>query len=127
MSWFFKVMREGFNFQGRARRKEYWMFSLVAFVLMGILTWLDATFDWWFAQDLGVTSTILGLLLFIPNLAVSVRRLHDIGKSGWWLLLLALIPIVGPIILLIMFCFDSQDHENMYGNNPKTISDGLLL
>ena len=58
------------------------------------------------------------LAMFIPGLAVSVRRLHDIGRSGWWLLL-SLIPLVGAIILIIWYCTDSQPGANQYGSNPK--------
>ena len=94
------------NFNGRARRSEYWYFTLASFIagfIGGLLPFI---------------SILLSLALFIPSLAVSVRRLHDIGKSGWMYLFI-LIPVVGAIILLVWFCQDSQPGENKWGANPK--------
>jgi uncharacterized membrane protein YhaH (DUF805 family) len=64
---------------------------------------------------------IYALVIFIPGLAVTVRRLHDVGKSGWWYLL-AFIPLIGAIILLVWFCTDSQAGTNKWGANPKEIA-----
>ena len=96
------------NFKGRARRSEYWYYTLASFIAGFICGLLPIPF----------ISMLLSLALFIPSLAVSVRRLHDIGKSGWTYLLI-LIPIVGAIILLVWFCQDSQPGENKWGANPK--------
>lgn len=96
------------NFNGRARRSEYWYFALASFIASFICGLLPIPF----------ISILLSLALFIPSLAVCVRRLHDIGKSGWMYLLI-LIPVVGAIILLIWFCQDSQPGENKWGANPK--------
>ena len=90
------------NFSGRARRSEYWYFALFSFIISLI----------------PIVNLIVGLISIIPGIAVSVRRLHDIGKSGWWLLL-GFIPIVGFIVLLIWDCTDSQPGENQWGANPK--------
>ena len=96
------------NFNGRARRSEYWYYTLASFIAGFICGLLSIPF----------IAPLLSLVLFIPGLAVSVRRLHDIGKSGWMYLLI-LIPLVGAIILLIWFCQDSQPGENKWGANPK--------
>lgn len=90
------------NFSGRARRSEYWYFALFLLIISLI----------------PIVNLIVGLISIIPSIAVSVRRLHDIGKSGWWLLLF-LIPIIGYIVLLIWACTDSQPGENQWGANPK--------
>ena len=99
-------------FSGRARRKEYWMFTLVNIVISLILCVIDMQ------MNTNVLQMVYGLAVLLPALGVSVRRLHDIGKSGWWLLL-AFLPIVGPIVLLVFVCLDSKPGENKYGPNPK--------
>lgn len=89
------------TFSGRARRSEYWWFALLSL----ILSWIP------------VVNIIYGLAAFIPGIAVCVRRLHDTGRSGWWLLL-ALIPVVNLILIYFYIC-DSQPGANQYGENPK--------
>jgi uncharacterized membrane protein YhaH (DUF805 family) len=119
MEWYLKVLRQYADFEGRARRKEYWMYTLfyVIFALGAIF--LD--FILGFASgDLGygLLYVLYVFAMLIPTLAVSVRRLHDVGKSGW-MLLVGLIPIVGAIWLLILFVSDSNPGGNEYGANPK--------
>ena len=108
------VFQKYAEFNGRARRKEYWMFALV---------------QWLVAIILMATSSVLGMIgiilyavfmlgVLLPGLAVAVRRLHDVGKSGWFLLI-ALVPIVGPLYLLFLLISDSKPGENQYGPNPK--------
>ena len=92
------------DFSGRARRSEYWWFAFFGAVLSVI-------------PYLGIISS---LVLAIPSLSVAVRRLHDINKSGWYLLL-ALIPIVGGILLIVWYCQDSYPNKNEYGLNPKQV------
>lgn len=111
--WFLKCIKESYaDFNGRARRSEYWYFvlwnAIIGFVLAFIFGLLKV-------PSLAYLYT---LAVFVPSLAVGVRRLHDIGKSGWNLLL-ALIPLVGSIWLLILFCKDSQSGANQWGENPK--------
>lgn len=118
MKWFWIVMKKAAVLEGRARRKEYWMFTLVSCVIVFGLTVADYILGWMLMPDVGVLSTIASLIFLVPNIAVSVRRLHDIGKSGWWLLLF-FVPIIGPIALLVMFCFDSEAYANRFGVNPK--------
>jgi uncharacterized membrane protein YhaH (DUF805 family) len=106
------------DFSGRARRSEFWWFVLFT-VIVGIVTnvidaILGTDYD---TQQGGLVNTLASLFLLIPQLAVGARRLHDIGKSGWWQLL-GLIPIIGWVFLLIWFCTDSKG-DNQYGPNPK--------
>jgi uncharacterized membrane protein YhaH (DUF805 family) len=100
------------TFSGRARRSEFWWFTLFAFILYVIVGIIDAAAG---NQVLGIIVT-LGLI--VPSLAVTARRLHDTGKSGWWILI-GLIPFVGAIVLLVFECMDSQPGSNQYGPSPK--------
>ena len=123
MNWYLKVLRQYADFSGRARRKEYWMFCLFFFIFAIVAMILDnvlgLTFNL-YGQSLGYgwLYLIFGLAHFLPSLAVCVRRLHDVGRSGWWYFI-ALIPLVGAILLLIWFCTNSQAGENKWGANPK--------
>lgn len=107
------------DFSGRARRSEYWYFALFSF-LVGVATnILDSVIgtDYDGASSGGLLNTVAGLALFLPGLAAGVRRLHDIDKSGWWILI-GIIPIVGWILVIVWFCTDSKP-DNQYGPNPK--------
>ena len=120
-------MKQYADFNGRASRKEYWIFTLfnviIIFALMSVMkvgTALESS-------ELSIIGMVLFygyvLAIIIPSLAVCVRRLHDIGKSGWYYFI-GLIPLVGGIILFIWFCKDGQADKNEYGVNPKeTTSD----
>lgn len=119
MNWYLDVIKKYAVFSGRARRKEYWMFflfnMLFAFTTGIIDRALGISFDGtWY----GPFYTLYALAVLIPSLAVAVRRLHDVNKSGWYLLI-NLIPIIGWIIVLIKLCTDSTPGENPYGANPK--------
>lgn len=94
------------DFKGRSRRSEYWWASLATFIVSTVLTAI--------VPDL---VGIWNLVILVPGFAISVRRLHDIGKSGWWVLL-NFIPLVGSIIIIIWFCKDSTE-DNQWGPNPK--------
>jgi uncharacterized membrane protein YhaH (DUF805 family) len=114
MKWYLEVMRKYAVFDGRARRKEYWMFVLfnmlvaigIGFVLgfvggiLGIGTTLSSP-----------ASVLYGLGVLVPSLAVAVRRMHDTGRSGWWILI--------PFANLVFLCIEGQAGENQYGPNPK--------
>lgn len=121
MSWFIHVMKNTFNFSGRARRKEYWMFALMTFVISFVLTMIDIFAGLEFAPEVGVLSTIFGLIILIPSLSVTVRRLHDTGRSGAWILI-GLIPLIGWIVMLVFMVLDSQPETNRFGPNPKAAS-----
>ena len=100
------------NFNGRARRSEYWYFALFNFVVNTVLGLLAAKFSFF-----GIIEGLFGLAVLVPCLAVCVRRLHDIGKSGICILF-ALIPCVGGILLLV-WCARDSEPDNQYGPNPK--------
>ncbi|WP_395304730.1 DUF805 domain-containing protein [Enterobacter sp. ECC-019] len=118
MDWYLKVLRNYIGFGGRARRKEYWMFVLVNFILIMVLGIVDKILGWERAGGEGVLTTIYGLLVLLPSWAVLFRRLHDTDRSAWWLLLL-LIPIVGWIVILIFNCQSGTPGENRFGPDPK--------
>ena len=106
------------NFKGRARRKEYWLFVLATLLFSISATVVDSVLP------MKIVSRIFQLFIIIPGLAVAVRRLHDIGKSGWFYLI-GLIPLVGWIIMIVWFCRKGQDGSNRFGQNP--IGDDLVV
>jgi uncharacterized membrane protein YhaH (DUF805 family) len=113
MEWYFSVLKQYVVFEGRARRKEYWMFSLFNFVIVIAIGIIESVIG-----TGGVIYSLYLLLILIPSIAVTIRRLHDTGRSGWWLLV-AFIPLVGSIILLVFLVLDSETGNNHYGANPK--------
>lgn len=113
MDWYLDVLKTKYAaFSGRARRKEYWMFTLVnvliyaGLVIVGRIVGIDA-----------LLAGVYGLAVLLPSLAVGVRRLHDTDRSGWWLLL-GLIPVLG-LVLLIFMCIEGNTGDNQYGASPK--------
>jgi uncharacterized membrane protein YhaH (DUF805 family) len=106
-----------FDFEGRARRRDYWFFVLIYFIVSIILSVIDA-FTFKLIVDFPVLVNIYYLALLLPSLGISVRRLHDISKSGWWVLI-NLIPLIGGIWFIILAATDSQKGSNQYGENPK--------
>ena len=106
-------------FSGRSRRKEYWYFVLFNIIVSIVLAGIDAllgTFS--SASNIGLLSGIYSLAVLIPTLAVSVRRLHDIDRSGWWILI-GLVPLIGAIVLLVFALLEGTPGSNRYGPNPK--------
>lgn len=119
MNWYLQVLRNYADFSGRARRTEYWMFALFNLIFYVAAIILDNILGTTVSNlPYGLFYFLYALAMFIPGLAVSVRRLHDTGKSGW-MILIAIIPIVGAIWLLVLYCTDSDAGENEYGPNPK--------
>jgi len=119
MNWYLDVLKKYAVFGGRARRKEYWyfvLFNILISVLLGIIDIVTGSFSP--EAGLGLLSGLYALAILIPGIAVSVRRLHDSGKSGWWLLI-GIVPLVGAIVLLVFMVQDSLPGENQYGLNPK--------
>lgn len=122
MKWFMKALKQYADFNGRARRKEYWMFVLFYYLFIILTSIIDSTLGLAFAgTGVGIVTTLFMLITLIPALAVGVRRLHDIGKSGWmWLV--GLIPLIGSIWLLVLFATNGNTGENKYGANPKMVN-----
>ena len=124
MNWYFEVLKKYAVFEGRARRSEYWyffLFNIIASFLTGILDFSLGTFDE--ASEIGLLGTVYSLGVLVPSIAVGVRRMHDVGKSGWFLLI--------PIYNLILAVTEGDVGENEYGPDPKNpyvddISDHLV-
>ncbi len=119
MEWYLGVWKKFGVLEGRARRKEYWifvLFNLLAFIALGFI---EAT--------IGAPGTLVGLYslaVLIPSITVGVRRLHDTDRSGWWLLI-GLLPLVGTVVLLVFFLIDGTQGENRFGPSPK-YSEGAV-
>jgi uncharacterized membrane protein YhaH (DUF805 family) len=121
MNWYLKVLKQYADFGGRARRTEYWMFVLFNVIFSIVALTLDNVLGISFtAGSGGPIYIIYGLALFIPGLAVSVRRLHDTGRSGW-MMLIVFIPLIGFIWLIVLMASDGIFGNNQYGQNPKEI------
>ncbi|PEZ09229.1 hypothetical protein CN326_02515 [Bacillus sp. AFS018417] len=113
MQWYLQAFKNYAGFQGRARRKEYWMFFLFNFIITIVLEILSAM-----SIVFLIPFLLYAIAIILPSLAVGARRLHDTGRSGWWQLL-SLIPFVGGIVLIVFFCQDSEEYDNEYGPYPK--------
>ena len=114
------LMNNYVNFNGRASRSEYWWFFLFTMILQFIALPIDIVVLGYDMMDPGaiqIVGTIAGLALFLPGLCVLVRRLHDLGKSGWWFLI-ALIPFLGIIVLLVFMVTEGEQLPNQYGEVP---------
>lgn len=114
MNWYLAVLKKYTTFSGRARRKEYWMFTLFNIIAACIAMVIDGVLG-----GTGIVTIIYVLATLLPSLAVTVRRLHDTGRSAWWLLL-GLVPFVS-IVLIIFMCLEGQLQSNQYGDNPKLV------
>jgi uncharacterized membrane protein YhaH (DUF805 family) len=134
MDWMLMPFRRYAEFSGRSRRKEYWMFALLIAILYtllfilvgaGIFGGTDAEtgelglFGSLFAGAGGILFLLVILVTFIPSLAVTVRRLHDQDKSGWWVLI-NFVPYIGGIVLLVLMCLDGTRGPNRFGADPKS-------
>ena len=113
MYWYFEALKKYAVFAGRARRKEYWMFVLFNLIITLLLGMIEGV-----AGSPGVIGGLYSLAVLVPSIAVSVRRLHDIGRSGWWMFI-CLVPVIGVIVLIVFAVQDSQPGNNQYGPNPK--------
>ena len=120
MNWYLEVLKKYAVFDGRARRMEYWMFILFNIIITAVLALIDSLIGTIIRQGgFGLLQGLYDLAVLIPSIAVTVRRLHDTGRTGWWILI-GLIPVIGGIVLLIFMLLDSEPGENQYGPNPKT-------
>lgn len=120
MEWYTLAWKRTFDVRGRSRRKEYWTFQLLNILIMLVL--LVASMATFGSSDHAVDGmqiifALYGILLLVPSFTCTVRRFHDIGRSGWWILI-GLIPF-GGIVTFIFTLLDSQPGPNEYGPNPK--------
>ena len=102
-----------FNSEGRANRKEYWLFTLANSIIGFVIGYVGCLIG------APVIGTIYGLAVLIPGVCIGIRRLHDVGRSGWWFLLA--FTGIGAIVLFVFYCLDSEPGENAYGPNPKGV------
>lgn len=128
MSWYILAWQRAADFSGRSRRKEYWYFHLFNSIVMIFLVLFAAAFS-----DQGKPApipfglmVIYAVVLFVPSLAVTIRRLHDIGRSGYWYFI-GFVPILGGIILFVFTLLDSEPQRNEYGPNPKAAGEANVL
>ena len=112
MNWYLKVLKQYSDFNGRARRKEYWMFLLFNVLIVFAIGLIEGLFDLFATTDESVLGGIYQLAVFIPSLAVGMRRMHDVGKPGWYVFI--------PIYNLILSLTDGDRLENQYGQDPKS-------
>ena len=121
MEYYIKALKQYVDFKGRARRKEYWMFFLFNMIFAIIAMVLDNVLG--LANPMvgyGAIYGIYALATFLPGLALGVRRLHDVGKSGW-MMFIALIPLIGAIWLIVLICTNGESGDNKYGADPKGV------
>lgn len=119
MKEYLAVLKNYATFSGRARRREYWMFALVNAIIFGACMFVGSLIKMQLVFTLLLMLYCVAILL--PNLAVTVRRLHDTGRSGWWFFI-NFVPMVGSIILIVFMCLDSSEGDNKYGPNPKGVT-----
>jgi uncharacterized membrane protein YhaH (DUF805 family) len=119
MNWYLEVLKKYAVFSGRARRKEYWYFTLFSTLISLALALIDSQLGTFNSEaGTGLLGGLYSLAVLIPGIAVSVRRLHDTDHSGWWLFL-ALVPCIGAIVLFVFTVTDSTPGTNEYGPSPK--------
>ncbi len=112
MNWYLIVLKKYNVFTGRARRSEYWYFALFNFLNSILMSLTDITFGMYNEETgYGLLGTIYGLVVLIPGIAVAIRRMHDVGKSGWFILI--------PIYNLVLAVTPGIIGENQYGSDPK--------
>ncbi len=116
------VLKNYVNFNGRARRREYWLFVLAQIILAILAMIFDSALGLNIEPlPYGYLYFIVAFALFLPGLAVFVRRLHDVGKSGWWILIY--FTIIGIFYLLYLLVIEGDQGQNEYGSNPKGIGN----
>ena len=119
MNWYLEVLKKYAVFEGRAGRKEYWffvLFNILISMALGYVDWLTGNINP--ETGLGILSGIYALGVMIPGMAVSVRRLHDTNRSGWWLLI-TFVPVIGALVFLYFMVLDSNPEINEFGPSPK--------
>ncbi len=119
MNWYLMTIKQYFDFSGRARRKQYWFFTLINIILSLLLSSFDGLIGLFNVDaGLGLISGLYSLAILLPAIGVTVRRLHDTGRTGWWLLI-GLIPLIGALVLLYFLVSNGEEQTNRFGTNPK--------
>lgn len=127
MHWYFAVLRQYTVFHGRAHRAEFWWFFLLNGIVYMLLALLDGALAWGQPETgSGLLSSLYTLATALPGLAVTVRRLHDSGTSGWWVLI-GLVPLLGTLVLLILLVLPGTSGANVYGPDPRATQSGAAL
>jgi uncharacterized membrane protein YhaH (DUF805 family) len=119
VSWYLEALKKYAVFSGRARRTEFWyfvLFNIIVTIVLSLIDTLLGTFN--VLRGVGLLSGIYGLAVLIPTLAVIVRRLHDVDRTGWWIFI-GLIPLIGAIVLLVFELTPGTPGSNRYGPDPK--------
>lgn len=119
MQEFFIALKKSFEFKGRSRRREFWLFMLISFGLVILLITIETLLTLQISQNIGILSTTFAIAVAAPAASLTVRRLHDTGRSGWWSMLF-LFPIMGWIVLISFMLLTSDLGSNEYGTSPKT-------
>jgi uncharacterized membrane protein YhaH (DUF805 family) len=123
MQWYTDVIKRYVDFSGRARRKEFWMFTLINAVIYLVLLAIDNLLGLDNRGSSGLLSGLYSLAVLLPSLGVTWRRLHDTNRSGWWILI-GLIPCIGAIILIVFYATEGVVGDNQYGPDPKAAERG---
>lgn len=124
MNYFVMALKKYAVFSGRSRRAEYWYFILFSTIITFIVTFIDIAVSTGTGLDIQLLGTLYGLAVVLPSLGVLVRRLHDTGRSGWYVFI-SIIPVIGMIVLLVWLATDSQSGMNQYGPNPKEANNSV--
>jgi len=103
------------DFKTRSTRSQFWWFTLWSVIISFVTGILDLSLG---MGDTGPIGILASLVMFLPSIAVSIRRLHDIGRSGWWLLMM-FIPLIGWIVLIVFYCTKTQEETNKWGMPPR--------
>ena len=120
MDWYLAPWKKYAVFSGRAQRMEYWIFSGVNLVISYVLAFIEGFLGIAPELETSVLAGLFTLAVLLPALGVTIRRLHDTGRSGWWILI-GIVPLIGAIVLFIFMVMDSESGENQYGQNPKEL------
>jgi uncharacterized membrane protein YhaH (DUF805 family) len=121
VNWYLEALRKYAVFDGRARRMEYWMFVLFNCLIVVVLSVVDTVVGIFsLGNSIGALTGLYWLVVLVPSIAVTVRRLHDTDRSGWWALL-ALLPLLGTIVLFVFCVLDGTPGANRFGENPKAV------
>ena len=128
IDYYLAVIKKYAVFEGRSRRSEYWYFALVNVIISVIYNIIISIVGNSASIVLGITFiyAVYSLALIVPGIAVSIRRMHDIGKKGWWLFI-NLIPIVGPIWFIVLLATGGNTGDNQYGHDPKNVAVSQVL